>query len=315
MTIINTLNASGVAKVIAGEEKPTSFPAVYPAPDGYDGWSKMTIEAPDNLTADNIKKDVEIAGVKGTYEGGGSTSNVAEIISYRLSSNSSTGHSTAVAMELDYDEAKAFFDIDSIPDYAFYMAPISKLVFHGEFPSTGGDALARFVCKPGNTPLTVEGLDTKTFNTMSSISEGFLDYCVFSEFPPITVNAYLRSMLNYATFLTDSVSIPEGIKGLNSDFMYYAKFGSWENYFIRTAGTIILPSTITSIYMLPGGVGSSDKSYAPTIRMLATTPPTLSYAPTYYYWGSIVVPAGCADAYKSATNWANYADIITEASE
>ena len=70
MTIINTLNASGVAKVIAGEEKPTSFPSVYPAPDGYDGWSKMTIEAPDNLTAENIKKDVEIAGITGTYAGG-----------------------------------------------------------------------------------------------------------------------------------------------------------------------------------------------------------------------------------------------------
>lgn len=67
MTIINTTNGGG-AKTIAGEEKPSSFPSTYPAPEGYDGWSKLTIDAPDNLSADNIKKDVEIAGVTGTYE-------------------------------------------------------------------------------------------------------------------------------------------------------------------------------------------------------------------------------------------------------
>ena len=67
MTIINTTNGGG-AKTIAGEEKPSSFPSEYPAPEGYDGWSKLTIEAPDNLSADNIRKDVEIAGVTGTYE-------------------------------------------------------------------------------------------------------------------------------------------------------------------------------------------------------------------------------------------------------
>lgn len=67
MTIINTTNGGG-AKVIAGEEKPASFPSEYPAPEGYDGWSKLTIEAPDNLVSSNIKTGVSIAGVPGSYE-------------------------------------------------------------------------------------------------------------------------------------------------------------------------------------------------------------------------------------------------------
>lgn len=67
MTIINTTNGGGT-KTVAGEEKPTSFPAEYPAPEGYDGWSKLTITTPDNLAEDNIKKGIEIAGVTGTYE-------------------------------------------------------------------------------------------------------------------------------------------------------------------------------------------------------------------------------------------------------
>ncbi len=53
-----------------------------------------------------------------------------------------------------------------------------------------------------------------------------------------------------------------------------------------------------------------------TVTIKATTPPTLG---TNLFSGistpNIVVPKGCLSAYQSATNWSNYADKMTEASE
>ena len=74
-----------------------------------------------------------------------------------------------------------------------------------------------------------------------------------------------------------------------------------------------LPGTLTSI----GGYIINGTPIA-KIRVRSTTPPTLnsnSFFQTSKTLSSIVVPKGCADAYKSATNWSAYADKITEATE
>lgn len=58
---------------------------------------------------------------------------------------------------------------------------------------------------------------------------------------------------------------------------------------------------------------SSNKA---TFTFLPTTPPNI-YANTFNanYLNKIIVPVGCGEAYKSATNWANFADYIEEATE
>lgn len=70
---------------------PTTSQQTITAPSGVDGYSPITVNAVTsaidaNITAGNIKKDVSILGVTGTYEGGG-TSNVAGIIKTVDSSN------------------------------------------------------------------------------------------------------------------------------------------------------------------------------------------------------------------------------------
>lgn len=53
------------------------------------------------------------------------------------------------------------------------------------------------------------------------------------------------------------------------------------------------------------------------MHIKATTPPTLAsgaLGTASSLTHSIVVPAGCGEAYKAATNWARYADYITEES-
>ena len=53
-----------------------------------------------------------------------------------------------------------------------------------------------------------------------------------------------------------------------------------------------------------------------TVTMLSTTPPTIT-TNTFRVatLTKIIVPAGCGDAYKSATNWSALASIIEEATE
>lgn len=71
--------------------------------------------------------------------------------------------------------------------------------------------------------------------------------------------------------------------------------------------TITIPSTVTSI-------GTSAFTYAyglASVTVLATTPPTVGTG-IFYNRGirKIYVPAESVEAYKSATNWAYYADKI-----
>lgn len=78
---------------------------------------------------------------------------------------------------------------------------------------------------------------------------------------------------------------------------------------------VTIPATVTS-------VGSSalpftgDSTYTHTITMLSTTPPAIEGSLSLGYYGvvTIVVPAGCAEVYKSAEGWDYYADVIVEGS-
>lgn len=48
---------------------PTAFPTVVNVDSGYDGMTKVTVNAPSNLSSGNIKNGVSIAGITGTYTG------------------------------------------------------------------------------------------------------------------------------------------------------------------------------------------------------------------------------------------------------
>ena len=76
---------------------------------------------------------------------------------------------------------------------------------------------------------------------------------------------------------------------------------------VRALQTLILPSTVTSI-----GNNAFFTSYClPSVTVLATTPPTLgSTAFKSNRIKKIYVPAESVEAYKSATNWSNYAEKI-----
>lgn len=100
---------------------------------------------------------------------------------------------------------------------------------------------------------------------------------------------------NYAFVIPDTITTGVGTEGCKA---------------------LVFPSTTTEFKT--GMEGTID-----TIYIKATTPPTLPWGEYFVdcnYNGNngvrcavnIVVPVGCGNAYKTATNWSEYADYITE---
>lgn len=78
---------------------------------------------------------------------------------------------------------------------------------------------------------------------------------------------------------------------------------------------LVVPSTTTSI-----GNNVFTYTYSLTrLYMLPTTPPSISSSTisssTINRADKIIVPHGCGEAYKAATNWSTYADFIVEMDE
>lgn len=116
----------------------------------------------------------------------------------------------------------------------------------------------------------------------------------------INIPAGVREIPNYAFNSCQSLEQVELNEGLET-------IGSNVFYGVRSLQTLVIPSTVTSI-----GSSAFYSYYSlPTVTVLATTPPTLGSGA---FSGSglqkIYVPAESVEAYKSATNWANYAEKI-----
>lgn len=116
----------------------------------------------------------------------------------------------------------------------------------------------------------------------------------------INVPAGVIALPNYAfsnCLSLEHVELNEGLESIGSN-----AFNSG-----RALQTLIIPSTVTSI----GNSALSTYYCLAIVTVLATTPPTLgSSAFSSSGIKKIYVPAESVEAYKSATNWSNYAEKI-----
>lgn len=116
----------------------------------------------------------------------------------------------------------------------------------------------------------------------------------------INVPAGVREIKSYTFGICQSLEQVELNEGLET--IGEGAFDSAESL-----QTITIPSTVTSI-----GTNAFTYTYGlATVTVLATTPPTVGTS-IFYNKGirKIYVPAESVEAYKSATNWANYAEKI-----
>lgn len=122
---------------------------------------------------------------------------------------------------------------------------------------------------------------------------------------PDSVTSIGSSAFSRCSNLTQ-VTLPNNITTLKSNTLYNCtkiKF-------------LTIPESVTTIEYNAIGIGRNVEGDKATITFLGTTPPTIHSTPfSINYIEKIIVPKGCGDAYKSATNWANFADYIEEAAE
>lgn len=102
----------------------------------------------------------------------------------------------------------------------------------------------------------------------------------------------------------ESVTLPSDLVTINSGAFQYC-------YKLRS---LTIPASVSNIESYGLSIGLS--SAKATLTFLGTIPPTIaSGAFSKSYLEKIIVPKGCGEAYKTATNWANFADYIEEAAE
>ena len=118
---------------------------------------------------------------------------------------------------------------------------------------------------------------------------------------PNTVISIGNRAFGYCSALTNII-IPENI----------AEIKSYAFRYCTALNDITIKSLTIAIGAEAFNIGSESNKL--TIRMLATTPPSIeanSFNTTTL--NQIIVPVGCAETYKAATNWSNFASYIVEA--
>lgn len=227
----------------------------------------------------------------------------------------------------------------TITDTSGAAEPNAQQVFFGTF-----NGVSDSVATPASGELTIEG-GYRGFGcgSYSTDSKGTANYCdcvkAIRDFGSAnTIPA--RAFQKCAGFVIQE--LPEGIETIGDCAFAMTAIstqvvgGSQYNLNWDTAmkgGTLILPSTITSIgsyaFASASGVinssgGSANKypCYLAKVKVLATQPPSMgTYSfgdkSTFDNWethAEIEVPVGCGDIYKVAAGWSEYAYYIVEAS-
>ena len=139
---------------------------------------------------------------------------------------------------------------------------------------------------------------------------------------PDSVTSIGDTAFGYCTSLID-FTFPSGVEQLGSEVFLGCSFtsmtipdsvkrvGSWAFQNCELLTSVTFGRGVESI----GGNVFYACNSVKDVTVLATTPPEIATTTIKNTITKIYVPAGCGDAYKSATNWSAYADRIEELAE
>lgn len=260
--------------------KPAVLPMTVVPDTDYDGLKQVNIEKPDNLNSENIKKDVNIAGVVGTYEG--SVNKLPLIYNKTLTelTEDDFGNADVLGSEIQFDGC---FNLKKV-----YLPDTITKIRSSIFEDTGIEEIkwSSNLIEIGSSAFR-NGYKSKTL-----------------DIPPSVVKL---GQLCFSKCDMESITIPDSISTL--------PFGCFMDN--RFRGDVTIPASVTSIgdralYTYYG------LEYEQNFIFKSIEPPVISatYVFCKYTAGlTITVPKGSLEAYKSATNWAEYADFMVEADE
>lgn len=183
----------------------------------------------------------------------------------------------------------------------------AQKVYFGTF-----NGVSDSVTTPASGELTIEGgysafgegsytsqSPNKTTTGYSSCITKVIDLGSITTIPDRMFSSAKLELIDGSTI----ANIPDTVTSIGANAFYYVNYPSGEQF------SLTLPASVTSI-------GDSAFYYAniSEIRMLSTVPPTIAAQALGATAGlTITVPKGCADAYKSATNYDYYKNSIKEA--
>ena len=298
MTIINAVAGAGDdAKLVSIDNAVTEFPQTFSPPTGYDGLSSVTVQAPANFKASNIKKDVEIAGVTGTYEGDADaellkqlTADTLEVIPASVTEGLSKTPVYWVYDKSSVKEVQLSDSVTELGERSVYNCPNLTTINTGKVTTFG------YSCMEENTNLKSVDLSSATSLSL---------YC------------FRNSGL-------ESVKVPQLCSMSGSCFAYCYSLKTAEICCAGGSNDEIFGSctALTDVRILDGSTEINSRAFIWCEKLVnlvlePVTPPTLGDRALLGTSSSLVitVPKGSLDAYKSATNWSEYADKMVEAEE
>lgn len=215
--------------------------------------------------------------------------------------------------------------ITKIRDYAFYRSTNLEAI---EFPNTityiGNNA---FQCESGYSnnlanivfPNSITYIGGNAFYANKNLESVVL--------PQNALYTTINSQLFFECSKLNNVILPNNIVLIDTAAFRYCyalsnitlsnTLQQIYSYAFRNCNSLtnlIIPSSVITIGSATLQCGTTENKT--TFTFLGTTPPTI-YNDTFRasQINKIIVPKGCGEAYKSATNWANFADYIEEAAE
>ena len=276
---------------------------------GYDGLSSVTINAIENLTAENIKKDVQILNIVGTLEGAGDNNFIVKYLT-------------------DYDISASIPEgLTEIPNYAFqYMTWLRFSEFPASLSKIGdyafrGDAGSGVIGSPSYSNKSSKGPLVKGYfpDTIKYIGQQAFYYSQIDggelSLPSFTTDANNKIGANaFAYSDVESVVFRGTITQYSSQLFYKCPNLKKATFLQGFAGK------------LPDGLFSGcDNCTLYDFRSFKAVP-SITYSSTHPYFTfyredkdytgiKIIVPDALYDDWIVATNWAAIADSIVKASE
>ena len=276
----------------------------------------QTIKGDANLVAGNIKKDVQIFGVTGTYEGGGGGNGKDnEIISRTISGTYENQSTTVIGFYALYSCSKLqsvnFPNCTKISSFAFANCGSLTTI---SFPKcTAVDTGAFSYCSrlktaifPSCTTIGNAGfsgcsqLNTADFPLCTTIGTAVFSYCA-----SLSSISFPKCTLIGSSAFTNCTSLTV------ADFPLCSVIWSSAFYSCRSISIASLPSCTTihagafyrcynllSLYLLGSSVVSLKNTTA-----FSSTPIGGYTGSTGGVYGSIYVPSSLLASYKAATNW------------
>ena len=255
--------------------------------------SGVTIYKPSTMTADNIRKGVNIGGVVGSYDPTFTT----ETKTVDLAMGSGNQVISKSSGKDGMTQVTITKPSTMLPENIKKGVDIGGVVGTMEAGGGSSDKLAKVVDG------TITILTAKDLAGATQIRSYSFREC--HSLTRITIPDGVTSIGNYAFESCSSLTnviIPDGVTTLNLYAFYNCS----------SLMSITIPDSVTSIGGYSLRIGSSTNKAV--IRMKPTTPPQIkSSSFDKNSLEKIIVPKGTGATYKSATNWSALASYIQEA--